>query len=284
MGHRKEKDRGERKMKVVDLKTQNLSNPIGIQTEKPVLSWKLISEEVGQKQTAYRIVAASTKEKLICGEYDIWDSGKIAGSDNYGIVYGGVPLNSMERVYWRTIVWDRNGNETSFSDSAYWEMGLLSESDWKGKWITAGEAPILSKEFSVQKGKEIVSGRLYITGLGLFEAHFNGVTLGNGTYFNPGESDVRDTVYYCTYDITDYLNADEDNGWNNAISFLLGNGQYANYRIHQQSGRYYKTDDWRSEAEIEGMFGTAKGIAQIVITYNDGSHTIAGTDDSWSYI
>lgn len=51
-------------MQIVDLKTQNLFNPIGIQTEKPVLSWRLISEGAGQKQTAYRIVAATAKEKL----------------------------------------------------------------------------------------------------------------------------------------------------------------------------------------------------------------------------
>lgn len=84
--------------------------------------------------------------------------------------------------------------------------------------------------------------------------------------------------------ITDYLNADEDKGWNNAVSFLPGNGQYANYRVHQQSGRYYKTDDWRSEAETKGMFGTVKGIAQVVITYKDGSQTVVGTDENWSYI
>ena len=140
-------------------------------------------------------------------------------------------------------------------------------------------APILSKEFTVPEDKEIASARLYISGLGLFEAHFNGKTLGEGTFFNPGESDARDTVYYCTYDITDLLETGT-----NAVSFLLGNGQYANYRIHRQFGRYYKTDDARGSGEVAGMFGTPKGIAQVVINYTDGDRDTVGTDESWAYV
>ena len=280
-------------MQIVELRTQNLSDPIGIQTERPVLSWKLKASENGQRQTAYRIVAAATEEKLESGEYDIWDSGRVRSGRNYAIAYEGRRLRSMERVYWKVLVWDKDGNMTSFSPVAHWEMGLLSEDDWQGKWITRGNeffqsesasaaAPVFSKEFSVQQGKRVASCRLYISGLGLFEAYVNGVMAGKDSYFNPGESDVRETVYYCTYDITDLLNADEVRGWKNAVSFLLGNGQYSNYRIHRQPGRYYKTDDFRSEDEVKGMFGTVKGIAQIVITYDDGSQTTIGTDESWS--
>ena len=95
-------------MQIVELRTQNLSDPMGIQTERPVLSWKLKAEENGQKQTAYRIVAASGEERLQSGEYDIWDSGRIDSSKNYGIVYEGRKLRSMERVYWKVLVWDRD--------------------------------------------------------------------------------------------------------------------------------------------------------------------------------
>ena len=273
-------------MQIVELKTQNLFNPIGIQTLKPVFGWKLKAEENGQKQTAYRIVAATAREKLDAGEYDIWDSGKIVSDHNYGIVYEGKELVSMERVYWKVCVWDKDEMQTAFSESAFWEMGLLDTNDWQGKWITAGEsanAPILSKAFSINNRRKLRSARLYISGLGLYEAHINGVTLGEGTYFNPGESDSRDTVYYNTYDITELVHADKQGGQENAVSILLGNGQYANYRIHRQSGRYYKTDDSRSKAAAAGMFGAVKGIAQIVLTYEDGFREVIGTDESWSY-
>lgn len=456
-------------MQVKVLRVQNLENPIGIQTTKPVFGWKLFSDEKGSAQTAYRIVASSSKSNLENGIYDKWDTGKVISTKNYGIVYEGKEVFSMERVYWTVMVWDHQDKETSFAEPAYYEMGLLEENDWKGKWITKGEedvlypllgkgetqkeqgsvlmhtfapqttkqvrinvsasgpaalgeyqdrnlggvifrvqlmevelyhngekielpsgtrvvapnnfeygsqwnagalidgseyqgytsqasakntyaepirvsislskevtfdeiriycrtdsssteenvcpnypkaytieakketgyqtivtnqedplpkievstrnnAPILAKEFVVDSGKKVRSARLYISGLGLFEAHFNGETLGKGTFFNPGESDVRDTVYYCTYDITEQMQE------KNAVSVLLGNGQYANYRIHRQYGRYYKTDDARSVAEVRGMFGDVKCIAQIVVTYEDGTTQIIGTDESWSYM
>ncbi len=462
-------------MEIYDLRTQNLSGPLGIDTDKPVFSWKLSAEGRGERQTAYRVVASSTKEKLEAGEYDIWDSGKVEDEDNYGVVYGGAPLSSMQGVYWCVKVWNKDGRETDFSDAAYFETGIFERDGWAAKWIEAGEAgvlstlmpdkaegmkaagyvltdkvgktsaqylkinvtesgpaaigeyndgnlggviyrvqimelelyldgervnipagtaviagntfsfgsqwnkdfiidkntaqgytsntssrpvydkpveitlnfkenvtfdeirlvcrtdsastdgdvcpnypkkyyyetsddgtlfgrvgeeinvasaptisgssgeisnaPILSSEFSTKDGKTVSSARLYISGLGMFEAYINGKMLGEGTYFNPGESDVRDTVYYCTYDITSILHEGK-----NAVSFLLGNGQYANYRIHRQFGRYYKTDDARGTAEVAGMFGTPKGIAEVVITYTDGTRDIIGTDETWAYV
>lgn len=456
-------------MQITELRVQNLENPIGIQSTNPVFGWKLLSEEKGSRQTAYRIVAASSESNLANGIYDKWDTGKVVSSKNYCIVYEGKDVTSMERIYWSVMVWDHQDKETSFAEIAHYEIGLLKESDWVGKWITKGEeeilypllgreegqkeqgsvlihsfaetttkqvkinvfssgpaalgeyqdknlggvifrvqlmevelyhkgekvdlpsgtrvvapnnfeygsqwnagalidgsefqgytsqasakntyadpipvtialggevtfdeiriycrtdsssteknvcpnypkvytievkngneyqtlvdhqedscpkievstrnnAPILSKEFSVDSGKKVSSARLYISGLGLFEAHFNGETLGEGTFYNPGESDVRDTVYYCTYDITEQIRE------KNAVSVLLGNGQYANYRIHRQYGRYYKTDDARSVAEVEGMFGDVKCLAQVVVTYEDGTTQVIGTDDTWSFI
>ena len=54
-------------MKAINLKTEYLNNPIGIDVQKPRLSWTC---EGGIKQTAYRIVATS-KGKTV------WDSGKV---------------------------------------------------------------------------------------------------------------------------------------------------------------------------------------------------------------
>lgn len=273
-------------MQIIELKVQNLENPIGIQIARPIFRWKLVADEKGSVQTAYRIVAASTRSNLVNGIYDKWDTGKVLSSKNYGIVYDGTEVASMERVYWSVMVWDQEDRESAFAEARYYEIGLLKKSDWHGKWITKGKkeqsernnAPILAKEFEVAGDKKLKSARLYISGLGLFEAHVNGKTLGEGTFFNPGECDVRETVYYCTYDITELVQE------RNAVAVLLGNGQYANYRVHKQNGRYYKTDDARSANEAEGMFGDVKCIAQIVVTYEDGTVQVTGTDETWSYL
>ena len=52
------------KIKLVDLKCEYKTNPLGIDTEIPRLSWVLKSAQRGQKQTAYQILVASSREKL----------------------------------------------------------------------------------------------------------------------------------------------------------------------------------------------------------------------------
>lgn len=269
-------------MEIYDLRVQNLTSPLGIQTPHPVLSWKLSSPERGQRQTAYRIVAANSKEKLAAGDFDLWDTGKVRGSRSFGIIYSGKELKSAQRVWWAVKVWDKDGIESDFSAPSFFETALFDGFDPSAVWIESGDksspsASIFSKDFSPDAGRKISSARLYISGLGLFEAYINDEKTGSDTFFNPGESDPRKTVYYCVYDITGQIRSGI-----NTVSFILGNGQYANYRIHRQQGRYYKTDDSRSEAEVAGMFGRPKGIAQIVINYSDGSSEIIGTDESWT--
>lgn len=104
-------------MKVINLRTQNLNNPIGIQEVNPVLSWKLKADERNKFQSAYRIIAASSKENITKGNYDIWDSGKVISSKNYAISYAGKKLNSMDRVYWAVMVWDEKDIQTEYCNA-----------------------------------------------------------------------------------------------------------------------------------------------------------------------
>jgi alpha-L-rhamnosidase len=95
-------------IQVSDLKTEYTDNPLGIDVTKPRLSWKLMSAERGQYQTAYHIQVASSQEKLSGNNPDIWDSGKIESSQSVNVVYDGLPLESAKRYFWRVQVWDRN--------------------------------------------------------------------------------------------------------------------------------------------------------------------------------
>ena len=89
------------KIKPVSLRCEYVENPIGVQAEKPLLSFQGSRDLPGGMQSAYRIVAASEREKLLCGEYDLWDSGIVKSERSVGIEYGGKPLGSGERVWWR---------------------------------------------------------------------------------------------------------------------------------------------------------------------------------------
>jgi len=50
---------------------------VGLDVRRPRLSWTLASDQRGQKQTAYRILASSSTEELDRDEGDLWDSGKV---------------------------------------------------------------------------------------------------------------------------------------------------------------------------------------------------------------
>lgn len=117
------------------LECDALITPLGDDTKTPLLSWKLQDERTGAKQTAYRIVVASTP-KLLAGDHpDIWDSGRVQSGRSVDVAYGGPQLQPETRYYWRVEAWDMHGKAYPASDESWWETGLLDQSNWKAKWI-----------------------------------------------------------------------------------------------------------------------------------------------------
>lgn len=86
-------------LNAVDLRTEYRVNPQGIDDAKPRLFWRVASDERGQKQTAYRVIAASTHDSLRQGKADLWDSGKIASSESIHIEYAGKALSSRQQCF-----------------------------------------------------------------------------------------------------------------------------------------------------------------------------------------
>lgn len=130
---------------VYDLRTEHLSNPLGIDEPKPRFSWKMKSDEPGAGQRAYQVQVATTTESLTSGKPDLWDSGPQETSASQSIVYGGPGLKPRSFYVWRVKVWDQDGKELDFSAPASWETGQMARDQWKGTWI-AGEYDRSSKE------------------------------------------------------------------------------------------------------------------------------------------
>ena len=71
---------------------------------QPRLSWQLETSQRGARQSAYRILASSSREALNGKNAELWDSGKIESERSVHVSYGGDALRSRQRVCWRVIL------------------------------------------------------------------------------------------------------------------------------------------------------------------------------------
>ena len=124
------------------LRCEYLANPQGIDTVEPRLSWELTAANPklrGLRQSAYRVVASSSRKLLAANVYDLWDTGKVESAQSNQVVWKGKPLVSDAVVAWKVQVWDQAGQPGNWSAAAQWTMGLLRKEDWEGKWIGRDE-------------------------------------------------------------------------------------------------------------------------------------------------
>jgi alpha-L-rhamnosidase len=116
---------------VENLDCEYRSNPLGVDVPQPALSWTLQSDRRGERQTAYEILAASSKSLLKKDNGDLWDSGKISSGETIQISYAGKKLDSSQQVFWKVRTWDADGKVSAWSEPANWTMGILSDADWQ---------------------------------------------------------------------------------------------------------------------------------------------------------
>ncbi len=129
-----------RRLSVANLLTEWLKDPLGIDTPQPHFSWQMVHQRRGASQSAYQIQVASRPELLRDGRADMWDSGKVASSQNLHIRYEGKPLQSRTTYYWRVRIWDQDGVTSVYSQPATFETAFLRPDEWKGRWIVVPRA------------------------------------------------------------------------------------------------------------------------------------------------
>ncbi len=134
--------------------------PLGIDVRHPRLNWAMgpskTSNLRGQRQTAYRVLVASSLELLNLNKGDMWDSGKIASNKSIDVIYSGKPLKSGTRYCWKVQAWDKTSKPMAWSKPATWTMGFLDPGDWKAKWIShpsTSKVKVLSAIFETADGK-----------------------------------------------------------------------------------------------------------------------------------
>ena len=243
-------------MKIYNCEVNHLTNPLGFQMEKTVFSWA-VGETAAKKQQWSRLLISQNSD-LSAPEYD---SGR-AQLDSAAWEVS-LTLRPRTRYYWTVEVMGDNG-EAAVSAVNWFETAKQDE-PWQAAWITCAEQPrhpIFSKQIAVKEAP--VSARLYVCGLGVYEAAINGKKVGD-EFLTPYCNNYTQWLQYQTYDVTEAL---RDGG---RLEVTIGHGWY--------SGRM----GYLSKPGDAGQYGShAKLIAELRIAYADGSEDVVCTDESWT--
>ena len=114
-------------------------HPLNVHTETPRLSWHANVKA----QEAFQIQVATSRDKLISGLPDLWDSEKVISSISVNVPYQGTALEANSKAVWRVRVWPKGAEQPGeWSTPSTWEMGLLNKSDWRAKWLQVKQRDI----------------------------------------------------------------------------------------------------------------------------------------------
>ncbi|MBC5786990.1 family 78 glycoside hydrolase catalytic domain [Clostridium facile] len=259
---------------LVEAQVGHQTNPIGIE-QNPIFSWKMQSKQIGASQQAYQIVVHKGNEN---GEI-VWDTGKQQDTKSTAIQYNfdgnAKQLEPQTRYYWTATVWDQDG-KTSQTEPAYFETGC----NWDGaSWITIqnyedGMDSLLFRTEQKLSGKEVASARLYITGLGDYEAYINGKEVQGelNSILAPGWTDYSSYTHYQTYDVTDYFANDDQTV---TLGAIVGTGWYDSALVDAKANGYAAAIG--DEELMERCL-----YAKMVITYADNTTQEIVTDnENW---
>lgn len=246
-------------MRVSSVKINGIKNPVGYLMKYISCSWQ-VADTKAKEQKYIKIEVAE----------DIEFKGIIYTKGGKELCQAGEALEivtkSCTRYFVRVTV-TTDLDETAVSDTAYFETAKGNDA-WVGKWITTHEEdsfhPTFFKDFSIER--DVERARLYISGLGLFTAEINKNKVSEEV-LTPYYSNYHEEVQYLTYDITGSIVKGASDV--NKLKVSLGNGWY--------KGRF-------GLAGSKENFGNRfKMIAELAITYTDGTKEIIGTDDTWKY-
>jgi len=260
------------------LTCEYLVNPLGIDTKVPRFSWNFTSSERNQAQSAYEIIVSDNTADIIKGIGNAWATGKIVSAVNIQLPYAGKPLQSFTRYYWKIKVYHQNGAASEWSTVNWFETAMLTAGEWKASWISDGSAnpaldedyykpdrmPLLRKTFSA--AKKVLSARLYISGIGYYEAYLNAKKI-SGNVLDPGFTTYRKQVLYVVHDITPLIKKGV-----NTAGIMLGSGWW-----NPLPFKFFARWDLRNYQQT----GRPCVKAEIHINYTDGTKEIIATDASW---
>ncbi|KAL4932382.1 bacterial alpha-L-rhamnosidase-domain-containing protein [Aspergillus undulatus] len=232
---------------------------LGIGESCPRISWRFDGNVTDWHQSAYSIEIERDGQSYTFN---------VNSSDSVLVPWPSGPLQSGEEATVRVRSFGST-IDSSWSDPVTVESGLLSEEDWQDAVAIVSDRPTevnathrpiyFRKDFAVDE--DILSARLYITALGVYEAEINGEPVGDYV-LAPGWQSYTHRHEYNTYDVTDLLNVGQ-----NTIGVTVGEGWY--------SGAL----SWNM---IRNIYGDTLGfLSLLAVTTSDGETIYVPSDDTW---
>ena len=271
------------------LRCDYVEEPRVLTPERARFSWALRSSARDQAQGAYQVLVADSLAGVEAEAGNCWDSGRVESAASTHVPYAGKALEANRDYFWRVRVWDTDGNVSGYSEAGRFSTGLFPASAWAGCWIGRkevtpppapgyfdstegaaaeaaaeayeGRSTLFRRDFEVA-GK-VARARLFICGLGCYEAYLNGEKIG-GDVLAPPKTQYAKEVLYTAYEVTNLLQ-----GGANALGVMLGNGWF---------NPYPKWWSWRMQ-----WFGSQRLMAHLAIEYADGSQAVVASDEAWRW-
>ncbi|AUI71116.1 family 78 glycoside hydrolase catalytic domain [Companilactobacillus alimentarius] len=230
----------------------HMKNPIGFEFDNLFINCEVTANNY-PKNLEKRLIITHSDKSIYTTDW------QLAKDLNFKPIF---KLDSKTRY---TVLVKLRSDEKVYSRKAYFETGLINgfhHSQWIGSDDTSIHGISLSKQFTLPKIKQ---ARLYISGLGLYEAYIDGQKVGD-EYLAPGFTNYNYYVQIASHDVSSLL---QDSGFH-TLRIIVGDGWY------------------KGKLGIKNHGGTANQYGNILMAnaeldYVDDSkiHHSLGTDITW---
>lgn len=231
-------------------------NLSGISCQGLNFTWYMNDSSIQTNQRSYRIRLSSNLDRLIQNMPDFYDSGTVYSQDSTSVSYTG-PSFEYASIYYVKISVQYMNDDTVYECSPIKFITEISPDGWHANWICApkshgkNEFTFFRKKESIHK--KIKSALMYVSAHNHFKMWINQKAV--NSFVSPAPSQIYDSKYYLTYDISHLLKAGD-----NLLGCIL---YYLN-----TSGQNY-------------MNGLPGFLMQTFLTYDDGTTELWVSDETW---
>ncbi|MDR0815544.1 MAG: glycoside hydrolase family 78 protein [Bacteroidales bacterium] len=275
-----------------NLRCEHLVEPLGIETNQPLLSWSLRAANPAsrnQRQMAWQVLIASSPDLLKINRGDVFDSERVEGDTQSPIVRINTALVPGATYFWKVRTWDQDNKVSPWSVPAKWTMGQPNVEDWKDAlWIgqpvngvtqpdesPSRNAPWLRKTFTLETVPAQVV--VHLASFGYHELYINGQRVGDDV-LAPAISNLATRVFYRTYDVTKLLRAGR-----NSVGIWIGHG-WSGFTDWLDTGEKGKTIQLQHGPAVKAVLADPKGTLRVTTDKSWKTHPSSFSKTGpWSY-